>query len=157
MQAIAQSGASRRNIRQIRAVVLVFALIASVLVAVSPASAATPDTNTWYQLINRHSGQALEVFEWSTADGGNVVQYSDLDGFNQQWRFVSSGGGYYRLINRHSGKALEVYEWSTADGANVVQWADVGGANQQWSTPDAASGYIKLINRNSGQALDLWE
>jgi pectate lyase len=139
--------------------VLVFALIASVLVAVSPVSAATPDTNTWYQLINRHSGQALEVFEWSTADGGNVVQYSDLDGFNQQWRFVSSGGGYYRLINRHSGKALEVevYEWSTADGANVVQWADVGRANQQWSTPDAASGYIKLINRNSGQALDLWE
>jgi pectate lyase len=157
MQAIAQSGASRRNTRQVRAVVPVFALIASVLVAVSPASAATPDTNTWYQLINRHSGQALEVFEWSTADGGNVVQYSDLDGFNQQWRFVTSGGGYYRLINRHSGKALEVYEWSTADGANVVQWADTGGANQQWSTPDAASGYIKLINRNSGQALDLWE
>jgi hypothetical protein len=58
MQAIAQSGASRRNTRQVRAVVLVFALIASVLVAVSPASAATPDTNTWYQLINRHSGQA---------------------------------------------------------------------------------------------------
>ena len=60
--------ASSRPCGAARVVVLVFALIASVLVAVSPSSAATPDTNTWYQLINRHSGQALEVFEWSGGD-----------------------------------------------------------------------------------------
>ena len=132
-------------------------LVSGLPAGLPPASAATPDTNTWYQLINRHSGQALEVWEWSTADGGNVVQYTDLDGFNQQWRFVSSGGGYYRLINRHSGKALDVYERSTADGGNVVQWTDLDGFNQQWSTPDAAAGYVKLLNRNSGKALEVFE
>jgi len=26
---------------------------------------------------------------WSTADGGMISQYADLDGFNQQWQLVN--------------------------------------------------------------------
>jgi len=95
-------------------------------------TAPVPDAGRWYRLVNRHSGKALDVLGFSTADGGDVVQWTDLGGANQQWRFVSSGGGWYRLVNRHSGKALETYGWSTANGGDVVQWADLGGANQQW-------------------------
>ena len=120
----------------------------------SHGQAATPDTNVWYRLVNRHSGQVLEVFEYSTADGGNVVQWPDLNGPNQQWRFASSGEGYYRLINRNSGKAMDVYGFSTEPGGNVVQWADLNGWNQQWATPDTGNGCQQPdpgTNRHSGE------
>src|SRR5690606_15167155 len=88
--------------------------------------------NTWYELVNRNSGKALDVCGESTADGACVQQYARWGGQNQQWQFVDSGGGYYRLRARHSGKVLDVYEWSTANGAPIVQWSDHNGNNQHW-------------------------
>src|SRR5687767_13074896 len=45
------------------------------------------------RLLNRHSGKAVEVWEWSTADGAAVAQYGDLDGANQQWQMIQVGSG----------------------------------------------------------------
>ncbi|WP_430782756.1 RICIN domain-containing protein [Actinoplanes sp. G11-F43] len=47
----------------------------------------------YVRLLNRHSGKAVETWEWSTADGGIVAQYGDLDGANQQWQMVQVGTG----------------------------------------------------------------
>ncbi len=74
----------------------------------------------------------LDVYNFSTANGGAIVQWTDGNGTNQQWRLADSAGGYVRLINRNSSKALEVQSASTADGANIVQYDDWGGTNQQW-------------------------
>ncbi|WP_037973187.1 RICIN domain-containing protein, partial [Streptosporangium amethystogenes] len=76
-----------------------------------------------------HSGKVLDVYNFSTANGGSIVQWADGNGTNQQWR-VADNGGYVRLISRHSNKALEVQGASTADGANIVQYDDWGGNNQ---------------------------
>src|SRR5689334_14144720 len=52
------------------------------------------DSDSGYvRLINRHSNKALDVWEWSTADGGRISQFSDLNGWNQQWQLVAVGGG----------------------------------------------------------------
>ncbi|GGO22961.1 xylosidase [Microbispora rosea subsp. aerata] len=130
-------------------------VLAGALVWVTPASAASVDTNGWYVLINRNSGKALDVYNWSTADGGSLVQWSRTNGNNQQWRFVDSGDGYYRLQSRHSGKVLDVYNYSTADAADIVQWADHNGTNQQFRLVDSSGGYVRLINRNSGKAVEV--
>ena len=61
-----------------------------------------------------------------------ILQWTDHNGTNQQFRLADSDGGYVRLINRNSNKAVEVQSASTADGANVVQYSDWGGSNQQW-------------------------
>src|SRR3954469_1493762 len=46
-------------------------LVGVMVVATAPAaSAATVDTGTWYLLVNRNSGKALDVYNFSTADGG---------------------------------------------------------------------------------------
>ncbi|MBB2947755.1 hypothetical protein FB565_007526 [Actinoplanes lutulentus] len=37
------------------------------------------------RFINRHTGKALDLWEWSTADGGIISQFADADGANQQW------------------------------------------------------------------------
>jgi hypothetical protein len=124
-------------------------------VAATPAAAATVDPDTWYVLVNRGSGKALDVSGVDTGDGANVHQWTRHDGPNQQWQFVDSGSGYYRLQARHSGKVLDVFNWSTGDGANIVQWSDHNGANQQFQLVDSPDGYVRLINRNSGKVLEV--
>ncbi|MEV4412832.1 family 43 glycosylhydrolase [Catellatospora sp. NPDC049609] len=152
---------SDRLPRRARAATLLAAIVTAVggvTVAIAgTADAATIDTSANYQLINRHSGKALEINNSSTADGGALVQRTpNSAAANQQFQFVDSGGGFYRLRARHSGKVLDVYERSTADGADIVQWSDLNGTNQQFSVQDIDATYLQLINRNSGKALDLW-
>ena len=60
------------------------------------------------------------------AGSTDIVQWSDLNGANQQFQLAESSGGYVRLINRFSGMAVEVYGGSKDDGARVVQYADWG-------------------------------
>jgi galactan endo-1,6-beta-galactosidase len=38
--------------------------------------------------VNRNSGKVLDVSGRSTADGGNVIQWTDNGGSNQQWSLV---------------------------------------------------------------------
>ncbi|WP_033439056.1 non-reducing end alpha-L-arabinofuranosidase family hydrolase, partial [Saccharothrix sp. NRRL B-16314] len=49
--------------------------------------------NGHVRLINRNSNKAVEVQGAATNDGGNIVQYSDWGGANQQWQLVRVGGG----------------------------------------------------------------
>ena len=79
----------RRRWRSGLAAAAVVAVVGGLItVATTPASAATVDTTAWYVLLNRNSGKALEVQNASTADGGNIVQYADWGGNNQQWQLV---------------------------------------------------------------------
>jgi len=126
-------------------------------VVAQSASAATIDTNAWYQIVSRHSGKAIDVCGVSTADRACIQQWTRGSGANQQFQFVSSGSGYYRLRARHSGKVIDVLDFSTADGASLIQWPDTNGTNQQFRVVDTDSGFVKLINRNSNKPLDVWE
>lgn len=121
--------------------------------AALPASAATVDTSAWYVLVNRQSGKAMEVANWSTTDGAVVQQWTRNDGAWQQWKFVDSGGGYYRLQNRHSGKVLDLWEWSTADGGEFRQWTDTNAYNQQFKLVDSEGGRVRLYNRHSSKVV----
>ncbi|MBT0773276.1 family 43 glycosylhydrolase [Kineosporia sp. J2-2] len=56
------------------------------------------------RLINRNSGKALEAWEWTTADGGRISQYQDLDGANQQWLLVptpAAAGTFNNPVKRN--------------------------------------------------------
>jgi uncharacterized protein len=121
----------------------------------TPVAGSFPVAGTFYRLINRTSGKVADVSGGSTADGGDIVQWTSNGGTNQQWSFVSVGGGYYKIVNRKSGKVVDVNGASTADGGDVVQWTDNGGTNQQWSLVSMGSGYYKIVNRNSGKLFDV--
>ncbi len=128
---------------------------AGVVATATPAAAATVDTSAWYVLINRNSGKALDVYNLATHDGARITQWTRNDGYQQQWQFVDSGGGYYRLKSRLSGKVLDVYNWSTANGASIVQWTDYNQSNQQFRLVDSDGGHIRLINRHSNKVLEV--
>jgi endo-1,4-beta-xylanase len=44
----------------------------------------------YHRLRARHSGKVLDMYNWSTADNGAIVQWSDHGGTNQQFRPASS-------------------------------------------------------------------
>ncbi|GGL10123.1 RICIN domain-containing protein [Mangrovihabitans endophyticus] len=119
------------------------------------AHAATVNTNAWYVFINHNSGKAMDLWEWSTADGGQIRQYTRTDAANQQFQFIDVGNGYYQLRNRHSGKVIAVP--NAVDGAQVIQTTPTTDTKQHFTLKDSTGGYVRFLNRHSGKALDLWE
>ena len=128
--------------------------------AVTPTATPTatpPGLGGFYRLMARHSGKAVAVQGASTADGGNVVQWTYAGTTaNDEWELRGIGGGYYRVVNRHSGKDLIVAGAATANAADVVQWTYGGAAtNDEWQPIDLGNGYHRLVNRNSGKVLNV--
>ncbi|MFJ7244263.1 RICIN domain-containing protein [Kitasatospora sp. NPDC098652] len=113
------------------------------------------DTNSWYMLVNRSTGKALDDYGFATNDGAPLAQWNRSGATNQQWKFIDSGDGNYRLQNRNSGKVLDDYNWSTTEGSELVQWRDLNGANQQFHLEKSSDGYVRLINRFSGKAVEV--
>ena len=108
----------------------------------------------YYRIINRNSGQLLDVNGAATTAGASIIQYLPNNSTNQQWQLAGSGG-YYKIQNRNSGQVLDVNGASTAAAAGVIQYPANGGTNQQWQLTGTDGDYFKVINRNSGQALDV--
>ncbi len=106
-------------------------------------------------IVSRHSGKAVDLFNFNTADGAPIVQWARNDGNQQQWQFVDAGSGYYKLRSRLSGKFLELP--SAGDGVQLVQNPDNGTTRQHFAVRDTDSGFVKFLNRHSAKALDLWE
>jgi len=137
------------------AVALPVAVVSTVVVSVSPSYAATIDTGAYYVLTSRHSGKAVDLFEWATHDGAPIVQWARNDLAVQQWQFVPVGNGYYQVRSRHSGKVLQVA--NAQDGAELTQQVAGSDTRQHFGVVDSDSGFVRLINRHSGKALDVWE
>jgi hypothetical protein len=114
----------------------------------------TPTPGTHYRIVNRNSGQNLDVTGASTANGGLVDQWSTTGGTNQQWSFTAVNGGY-KLVNVNSNLLLDDPGGSTTEGTQLDQWNDTNGSNQWWNIVSAGSGYYYLVNQSSGQYADV--
>ena len=95
----------------------------------------------YWKFVNLGSGKALEVTGYSTAAGGNIIQWNDTGGINQQWRLVPKGPVYSKLFNNNStNMVMDVVNLSPDDLANIQQWVDLPGANQDWAFDDVTPG-----------------
>lgn len=149
---------NRLNRRRVTAGLAALMMAATTWLVAFPAgtASAAPQTDTYYQLISRHSGLALDIAGVSTEPGALLQQWSPSGGQNQQFEFIPTGDGYYRIMARHSGHVIEVFEWNPNNGADIVQWTSLNGTNQQWEAVDQGGGYYSFINRFSGKVLDLF-
>ena len=96
------------------------------------------------EITNENSGKCLEVYNWGTANGDQVDQWTcGNHQANQTWEWelegsVSIPGGsgdccdIFELVNQHSGKCLEAYNWGTSNGAKIDQWTCYNDGNQDW-------------------------
>ncbi|BCJ57796.1 RICIN domain-containing protein [Micromonospora endophytica] len=147
----------RRPARRLATLAAITVALPAALVAVTaaPASAATVDTGAQYVFVNRNSGKAMDLWNWSTADGGEIRQFTRGDGNNQQFQFVDVGGGYYQLRNRHSGKVVAIP--NSIDGVQVTQVTASSDTKQHWRLADSANGDVRFVNRHSNKVLEVWQ
>lgn len=99
---------------------------------VTPLAATLGGDYSYHAFTAVHSGKAPDVFNFSLDDGGNVAQWDNAQGVNQQWFLEYVTNGWFYVRSRWSGKYLDVSGASTATGANIQQWSSTGGLNQQW-------------------------
>ncbi|MEV0569461.1 RICIN domain-containing protein, partial [Dactylosporangium sp. NPDC050588] len=90
----------RRRLLVVMSVLVTTVSGAVVVSALPSALAATVDTAASYVFVNRNSGKAMDLYNWSTAENAPVNQWSRNDLAVQQWQFVDSGGGFYRVRSR---------------------------------------------------------
>jgi len=108
-----------------------------------------------YQIVNGHSGLALEVALAAATNGASVSQWVWNGGASQQWMLSGIGNRYYEIVNQNSGLALAVAKGSTASGAAIAQQTWTGGNSQQWAVSTLTNGFYQILNRNSGLALEV--
>ncbi|HEX6684110.1 MAG TPA: RICIN domain-containing protein [Candidatus Limnocylindrales bacterium] len=98
------------------------------------------DSDSGYaRFINRHSNKALDVWEWSTADGGRIAQFADLNGWNQQWQLVNMGGGG-GTTPPPSGGTNRLVGWATQGGGTT------GGGSASTVTVNSASALTSAVS-----------
>jgi mono/diheme cytochrome c family protein len=110
--------------------------------------------NTYYQIVNRNSGKAVDVPNGNTTNNVQLIQWDNSGNNNQQFRLVADADGYYTIINKGTNKALD-NAGSTADNSAVVQWDVTSSNNQKWKLVDLGNGYYKLQVKSSQKYLDV--
>jgi glucosylceramidase len=125
-------------------------------VTVAPSTPTTPRAGQTYRIANRLTGKPFGVSGASTANGAQIVQWTDSGDPDQQWTLRDAGGGWFNIVDVNSGLALDDTNGSTANGNVMQQWAlGSGNANQQWQINSVGNGYFSITNRTSGLVLDL--
>ncbi|WP_242855560.1 RICIN domain-containing protein [Ruminiclostridium josui] len=110
--------------------------------------------NTYYKIVNRNSGKAVDIPNGNPANNTQLIQWDDVGNNNQQYRFVADSEGYYTIINKGTNKALD-NAGATSDNSAVVEWDVTSSNNQKWKIIDAGNGYIKLQVKSSQKYLDV--
>lgn len=108
-----------------------------------------------YTLVNRNSGNVMDVNQASTTPGATVIQWPTNGGANQIWNIGPTDGNWLHFINVNSGLYLDVDRAMTSAGAVTIQWSPYATQSQQWSFTPVGGVYYKIVNRNSGLSLDV--
>jgi hypothetical protein len=136
--------------------------------AVSAASAGSADpvqpagasvqSDTYVQLIARHSGKCLYVTGSSKSNGAYLQQYTCLGWSSQRWLLkpiiFTGAGTYYEIISQNSGKCVDIEGASMADRARAQQYTCHGGDNQLFLQVFYGGG-PSFVARHSGKCLDV--
>ncbi|REE02224.1 RICIN domain-containing protein [Marinoscillum furvescens] len=109
-----------------------------------------PVGSGYYKMVNKNSGKYLAVSGESTANGADVVQWSDLDTDNFYWSFEAVSpstpvvDGTYMIKAEHSGKYMSVAGWSTTNGALIEQWGYLDQDNLKFEVTAGLDGYYQF-------------
>jgi arabinan endo-1,5-alpha-L-arabinosidase len=112
--------------------------------------------NGTYSIIASHSGKALDIYNWGTSNGTNIVQWDAWGGDCQQF-IINQVDGEWHSIKPviATSKALDVNNMSMDNGANIQIWDYWGGDCQLFRFENAGTGVYRIINKNSGKCVDV--
>lgn len=87
---------------------------------------------SYFSITSEHSKKAMDVYNWSLDNGGEIRTWDVTNGANQQYYLEYAEDGWFYIRSRHSALCLDIYNSSTANGTKVIQWGKNDGKNQQW-------------------------
>ncbi len=128
-------------------------LITAGPVSATPTEASVADGT--YAFISKNSGKAMDVYGWSTSNGGNIAQWEYWGGACQYFNVSAVSDGYYSIISDYSGLAFDIDGASTSNGGNLQQWGYGAQDNQLFGFELMSDGYYRIVNKNSGMCLDV--
>jgi Papain family cysteine protease/Ricin-type beta-trefoil lectin domain-like len=119
------------------------------------AASITSETLPAYKITASHSNKALEVYNFRTDNGADIVQWDYWGGQNQRWHFVPTGDGYYYIRSVWSDKNLIVPYFSYNNGEKIIQYDPYSSYDQQWALEYQADGTTMFRNRHSNKYFDI--
>ncbi|MET0403858.1 MAG: RICIN domain-containing protein, partial [Cystobacter sp.] len=87
----------------------------------------------------KRSDKVLDVRGRSTADGADIIQYTNANSDNQLWLLEPQADGYYVIVSKNSGKAFAVSGGSQVNGTQVIQWPKSTQDHFKWRFDPAES------------------
>jgi hypothetical protein len=108
---------------------------------------ATGDTS-YFTVFNVNSSRALDMYNWSSVDGGPADQWGNGSAKPEQWYFEYAANNYFYIRSRWSTKCLEVPGGSATAEAQIKQEAFSGTPEQQWKLIPVSAWPIKFAPPN---------
>ncbi len=108
-----------------------------------------------YKILNKNSGKAWGVQDWSKDDGALVVQWTwEKANANNSWKISRSGDGFsYMIQNRNSGKSI--CATGVGDKVRICQRTNDGSEGFRWEISANGDGSYRMVNRMSGKACEV--
>ena len=122
-------------------------------VMVAPPLPRPPGPLIYHLIVNRETGQCLDVPRGNSEPRTRVEQFPVNGDGNQLWNLEPMAGGAVRIVNKHSGKCLDI-----ADGTQelhvAVEQSDEG-SDQAWRLEPAGAGWYRIVNEHGGRCLEV--
>lgn len=87
------------------------------------------EAGKYYYIVSKVSGKVLDVSGGKGKSNDNVIQYTNKRGKNQQWKFISTSGGYY-IVPRVN-ESLALTATGQGSGSNVCVQTRVNNKKSQ--------------------------
>ncbi len=129
--------------------------------APAPPPPPSPNPNLWYRVVSVNSDACVDVFNWGTALGTALDEWTCGNRqANQEWQFTPVGDGVYKVSSRFVAMSWNVTggTGATGDSVPIQLWSYTGNSNEQWqavylSTDSNGNNIFEFIAQNSGLCL----
>jgi Ricin-type beta-trefoil lectin domain len=122
-------------------------------VMVAPPVPRPPGPLIYHLIVNRETGQCLDVPRGNSEPRTRVEQFTINGDGNQLWNLEPMAGGAVRIVNKHSGKCLDIADQTQELHVAVEQSAE--GSNQGWQLEPVGDGWYRIVSERTGMCLEV--
>ena len=108
-----------------------------------------------FAVINKASGECLDVAGGNTADGAAADQQICDGSSRQKFALTRDADGYFQLSSELDGKVVDVYGSSKVNGGKVDLWTNFDADNQRFVAVDLGNGLYGLKSKASGKCVEV--
>ncbi len=111
--------------------------------------------NAYYQIVNKATGEALDIAGDARTDGAAVVTTTrDETDRAQQWLLQPGADGTLKLVNRSSAKVLAVPRADHTPGTGIVQAVFYPEIAYRFTFTDADHGWVTITSTSTSRTVE---